>query len=246
MPQRNEPTAAKTTQCQTCGLHTLCHPVSLHADELSTISQALAQPPALHSGNLIFQTDEPMQAIFAIRSGAVKTTQLSEDGEESVLGFYLPGEVIGLDSLGQEGYASNAIALTKTLVCRLPINQLHRLSQQIPSLQKHVFQLMSSAIRSDYQRLNLLTHGNAEQRLISFLMSMAQRQAQRLLSAEEIHLPMSRADLANHLGLASETVSRVLTQLGEQQLIEVSGKHITLLDSNELRARLHGHCPHHA
>lgn len=232
----------KQAQCQTCGLQTLCYPPHFSAEDLNAISNTLAQPPAFLKHNTIFHTGEPMQALYAVRSGAVKTTQLDSDGQEHILGFHLPGEVIGLDSLGHDHYASNAIALEKTLLCKMPVNQIYQLSQQLPSLQTHLFQLMSTTIRSDYQQQNLLSQANAEQRLISFLLGLSARQARRHLSATDLTLSMSRSDLANHLGLANETVSRQLSLLSEQGLLMASGKHIQLLNPSALNARAHSHC----
>lgn len=235
--------AQPATRCLECGLQKLCFPPSFDEQALTRISQLVAQPNAIAKGESVYHLGDAMTALYAVRSGALKTSVLLASGDEQITGFYLPGEVVGLDNMGQSHCASTATALEKTTLCELPVAGISRLSQQLPELQGHLFQIMSTELRADYQRLHLMAQASADVRVVSFLLGLVARQQQRHLATDELRLAMSRADLANHLGLALETVSRVLSQLVADGLIEVHGKRLRILNHDALAARASASCP---
>lgn len=235
--------AQPATRCLECGLQKLCFPPSFDEQALTRISQLVAQPNAIAKGVSVYHLGDAMTALYAVRSGALKTSVLLASGDEQITGFYLPGEVVGLDNMGQSHCASTATALEKTTLCELPVAGISRLSQQLPELQGHLFQIMSTELRADYQRLHLMAQTSADVRVVSFLLGLVARQQQRHLATDELRLAMSRADLANHLGLALETVSRVLSQLVADGLIEVHGKRLRILNHDALAARASASCP---
>lgn len=234
----------KTTgavHCGDCALQRLCFPPPLSEDALAQISEIIGQPPILARGETIYRTGDPARAVYAVRSGAVMTSVLREDGSEQVVGIYLPGEVAGLENLGQPACTTTAVALEKTQLCAMPVTTVGDLARQLPALQDHLFNLMSTAIRADHQRMHLIAKRDARARIASFLGSLADRQQRRRLASDQLHLPLGRAELGNYLGLALETVSRTLGQLADEGLIAVSGRQIRLLDAAGLRA-LAGDC----
>ena len=121
-------------------------------------------------------------------------------------------------------------------MCEIPFSQLETLSQQIPSLQHHFFRLMSNEIRADRELHMLLGKKSADDRVASLLLSLSARHQRRGLSDHRFRLPMSRYDIANYLGMAVETVSRIFTRFQQQQWLRVTGRDIEILD----RARLCG------
>ena len=106
---------------------------------------------------------------------------------------------------------------------------------QLPSLQKHFFQLMSQEITEDQKLITLLSKSSAEQRIASLLLSISARNARRNLSDTRFRLPMSRTDIANYLGLTIETVSRLFTRFARNGLVTSDNKEIILEDLNRLR-----------
>ena len=148
-----------------------------------------------------------------------------------------PGEIIGMDGIGQNRHASSARAMETTSICEIPFDQLGDLSQRIPSLQQHFFQLMSQEIVDDRQLLALLGKSNAESKVATYLQGISVRNARRKLSSVEFRLPMSRADLGNYLGLTVETVSRVFSKLQKDGVLSVNNKEIRIADMAALRSR---------
>lgn len=236
------PRVQPASRCIECGLHKICFPPSFDIGALEQLGRVITAQKALNKGESVYRQGDSANAIYAVQSGALKTVMTQANGSSQVTGFYLPGEVIGLDNLAQSHCASSAVATERTSLCELPVDAMSKLSQQLPALQSHLFQIMSTEIRSDYQRMHMLSNTSAEARVVSFLLSWSARQARRRLSQDALRLTMTREDLANYLGQALETLSRTLHKLQDDGLLTVSGRQITLHDLPKLNARLQHQC----
>lgn len=220
--------------CSDCALNPVCLPPAVEDRDLDQLEQIIERRRPVPRGNTIFRQGEAFSSVYAVRSGAVKTCLTLADGEEQITGFFLPGEIVGLDAIGQQRHGNTAIALESTSVCAIPFDQLEPLATRLPGLQHHLFKLLSTELNSDQQLLLLLGKRSAEARLAAFLLSLSARYKRRKLSESRFHLPMSRTDIGNHLGLAIETVSRLFTRLQQSSVLAVEGKDITILDRVEL------------
>lgn len=229
LPFRQIPTSLKSS-CHTCSLSNLCLPLAIDEGDLESLEDIVQQGRIYNRGEHIFDQSTPFRACFAVRSGAVKTSIVSEDGEEQVTGFFLPGEIVGLDSMSGEQYACTAKALERTSICEFPVHKLEELTTKLPELQHHMYQLMSQEIRNSHQLSMLLSKNTAEERIAALLLSLSSRFQRRRLSGTRFSLPMARNDIANFLGLAVETVSRVFTRFQNQGLIKARGREVELLD----------------
>src|SRR5690606_13798144 len=169
-------------------------------------------------------------------SGAIKGFAVNNQGVEQVTGFYLPGEIFGMDGIGHPNHINSAIALETSAICEIPFSRMEDLSAKIPSLQRHFFALMSREITSDQQLITMLSKNSAEERVATLLTSISARNARRNLSDSRFRLPMSRADIGNYLGLTVETVSRVFSRFQKQQVLQVDKKEIEILDLDKLRS----------
>jgi len=235
-------TRAKATHslsCNQCSLSNVCLPAAVSQGELHRLESAVNPGQMFDRGELVFRQCDPFKSCFAVQGGAIKTYFVSEDGEKQVTGFYLPGEVIALDSVSTDHYSCSAEALERSSLCEIPLNHLEDLAAQIPSFQQHLFQLMSREIRNSQQMSILLSRKTAEERLATFLLSLSTRFSRRRLSPTHFRLPMARHDIANFLGLAIETVSRIFTRFQKQGLVRFNGRNCTLVDINGLGDVLH-------
>lgn len=240
MEKRIPTTAASPINpgCNQCSLSKLCIPISVGASNIGRLDDIINRGRILDRGERVFDQNAPFESCFAVRSGSVKTYSLSADGEEQVTGFYLPGEVIGLDSVSMDKHSSTAVALERTRVCEIPVEKLEMLSSEIPALQHHFMQLMSQEIRDSRELTLLLSKKSAEERLASLILSLSTRFSRRRLSGYEFRLPMPRSDIGNYLGLAVETVSRVLTRFQNQGILTVRGRDVAIHDLAALQATL--------
>ena len=222
--------------CKNCTLSTLCLPMGLASEDVERLDNIVRRSKPLHRGDHLFRSGESFRSLYVVKTGSVKTYAPSEEGGEQVLGFHLPGEVIGLDAIDNEIHACSARALETSAICELPFSRLEDLSTSIPSLQHQMYRLLSKEISHDTEMLLLLGKKNAEERLAAFLINMSKRLHQRGLSATDFHLSMSRHEIGNYLGLAVETVSRLFTRFQEEGLLKVDRKHIQLLHLDTLES----------
>lgn len=225
----------KKISCGNCRLNTICLPISLHIDDIDRLNGIVQRGKPLHKGDYLYRANDTFDSIYAIRSGAVKALTLSDNGDEQVTGFYLPGEIVGMDGIADDRYTNSVIALETASVCEIPFHRMEELSLQIPNLQRHFFQLMSREITQDQQIITLLSKSSAEERIASLLLSISSRNNRRQLSANAFRLPMSRTDIGNYLGLTIETVSRIFTRLQKQGVITVNKKEIQISNMELLR-----------
>ena len=224
----------KRVSCGNCRLNTICLPISLHIEDIDRLNNIVQRSKPLQKGEYLYRAKDTFDSVFAIRSGAVKAVSISEKGDEQVTGFYLPGEVVGLDGLANDVYTNSVVALETSSVCEIPFNRLEELSLQIPTLQRHFFQLMSREITQEQQVITLLSKSSAEARIASLLLGISARNGRRNLSVNNFILPMSRTDIGNFLGLTIETVSRIFTRLQKNNVIAVDKKEIVITDMDAL------------
>ena len=219
--------------CSTCAFGAVCVGRGVDKVALNELHCLVEHIGPFHAGDSIFRTSDRFAAIYAVRSGTVKTRQVDLEGRELVLGFHLPGELIGLNAIHPEVYPCDAVALDTVEVCRFSFPALATLATRIPEIQKELFRRLSKDIGS----ISLLAGDySADERLAAFLVELGRRFADRGFRADVLHLAMSRGDIANYLRLAAETVSRVLRRFQDQGLIQVDGRELTVARPDKLFA----------
>ncbi|AOE50594.1 fumarate/nitrate reduction transcriptional regulator Fnr [Kangiella sediminilitoris] len=223
-----------SVKCQNCSINQLCLPVMLVEAEVEHLDSIIQRRRPLKKSEMLFHAGDEFKAIYAVRSGCIKSYTISESGEEQITGFHLPGEIIGLDAINRQKHPSMAKAIETSSVCTIPFNKLEMLSGEIPGLRQQLLRVMSREIHDDQELLLLLSKKSADERLAAFLMNMSSRFASRGLSRTCFNLTMTRSDIANYLGLAVETVSRLFSKLQQQSLISVKEKEITISDFKAL------------
>ena len=225
--------------CQNCSLASLCLPLGMNPADVEKLEAIVKRTRPLRRGDHLFETDAPFRSLFAVKTGSIKTYALGADGSEQVLGFHLPGELIGLDAIQSEQHRCSARVLETSTVCELPFHRLEELASHIPSLQHQLFRLLSKEISQDSDMAALLGRSTAEERLASFLLSLSERYHRRGFSAKEFILSMSRQEIGSYLGLALETVSRLFTRFQDDGILQVDRKHIAIKDMDRLKTLAH-------
>lgn len=221
--------------CNECSLHQICLPRSISGSDLEKLDDIIERKKPLKRNELLFQVNSSFHSIYVVRSGSLKTYSPTADGQEQVTGFHLPGELLGLDAIGKGSHPCAAKTLETTSVCEVPFASLEKLAQELPTLQHQLLHLMSKEIFDDRELMLLLGKKTAEARLSAFLLSISLRFKQRGFSSNEFYLSMSRNDIANYLGLAVETVSRMFTRFQEENLISAERKHIIIKNRENLQ-----------
>lgn len=221
--------------CKNCSLSSLCLPMGLHPEDVDKLEAIVKRSRPLRRGDHLFESSNPFRSLYAVKTGSLKTYTIGPDGSEQVLGFHLPGELVGLDAIQGEQHRCSARVLETTSVCELPFNRLEELAAHIPSLQHQLFRLLSREIGQDSDLHSLLGRSPAEERLASFLLSLSERFRRRGFSPREFNLSMSRQEIGSYMGLALETVSRLFTRFQDDGILRVERKHIEILDMERLK-----------
>lgn len=221
--------------CHNCHLFDFCQPLGKTRQEMRLLGKISIRSHKFERGEHLFQINDTLKSVYIIRSGSVKTYTYIQDGEEQVTGYHLSGKLLGLDAIGTGQYAQSAMALETCSICEIPFTKLEHISKELPQLQNILLHAMSDEIREDHYQLTLLSRMPAASRLAGFLLGLSYHFQQRGYSGSNFNLSLSRHDIANLLGLAVETVSRLFTQFQEEGLLIVDRKHIILNDMEGLR-----------
>jgi CRP/FNR family transcriptional regulator len=187
-----------------------------------------------HKEDYIFRQGERCKKLFIVKSGSIKSFITSDDGNEQVIGFRFAGEVLGLDALDGSEHLSSVIALENSVICGFSRSYIEFLCRTDPSFQGEIIARFSREIVRDYQLLMLINKKTAEQRVAIFLLELLIRMNFVPGQSSCLKLSMSRADIADYLGLVPETVSRILSRFERFGIITVKKKKLQIIDEQSL------------
>ena len=228
------PKTSSLNKCSTCILGQFCLPVGLSHADLDKVDALVKERVALKKGGSLYRHGDLMTSVYSIRFGTLKTEHGLSDGRSQVVGFHLPGEILGLDAIGDGHHQSDAIALEDSEACIIRFAEFESLARQIPALQNQFHRILSRELTQDQRHLLALGSMRAEERLAGFLLSLSERLAARGYTNNEFDLRMSREEIGSYLGIQIETVSRLLSRFAEAGLIQVKQRHVKLIDMDGL------------
>ena len=218
--------------CHSCKLADYCFPVGFNEDELRHFDNIVDQKKIYKAKDYLYKQNAPFSQIIIVRSGCIKNYILDPTGNKQITGFAYPGEVLGLNAISDKKYKEYAVALTTVSVCKIPFKELENISVKVPASQKQLIKLMSEKL--SYNSLANL-NAPADTRLALFLLNISSRMKRYGSSPVFFYLSMSRQDIGNYLGLATETVSRAFSRLQEQNIITCTRKQISIENLRNLQ-----------
>jgi CRP/FNR family transcriptional regulator len=227
---KHVPVTAESTHCSTCMMGSVCLPVGMPANEVAQLDDLVKERLRVEKGQPLFEHGAPLDALFGLRTGSIKTQIIEASGQQQITGFFLPGEIVGLDGMMDGIHSSTAIAMEDSEVCVVKLDDIDEISRYVPSLQHQVRRLMSKEIARSHQVLVALGSMRSEQRLAAFLINLSQRLTALGYSSTEFIMRMSREEIGNYLGLTLETVSRLFSRFARDGVIRVSQREIKILD----------------
>ena len=187
-------------------------------------------------GETLFRAGQPFQSIYAVKSGSFKGVRLGDKGRKHVTGFCLPGDILGLASVGSSKYHCTLYALEDSRVCELCFEKIMLFGGHMRAFEGALIKLMSRQIDYEQRQSVLASRPSAEESLAAFLLNLSGRLEEKGLQGRLLQLSMSRTDIAGYLGLAVETVSRTLKNFHARGFVDVSSKQVHLLNVLELHA----------
>ena len=229
---------APAKDCRRCEIRHLAFCGALDPKNLDEI-QEIMQTRHIDAGDHVINEGDEAAAVFNIASGSIKLYKLLQDGRCQITGFLQPGDFCGIATDGT--YAYSAEALEPTEICSMPRKKLEAVFSRHPELERRLLAIISHELSVAQDQMLLLGRKTATERLAAFLLRQSERNQRLGWPADPVRLPMSRADIADYLGLTIETVSRTFTKLKEEKTIRLPGKTVVeLADMERLRTLAEG------
>jgi CRP/FNR family transcriptional regulator len=206
-----------------------------------TLDDCLSQAPVrqFDAKEYVFAEGDPANHVYRIEAGAVSLFRLLYDGRRQILGFAYAGDFVGLGAHGE--HIMNAQAIKPTHIRAMPLSALHRIAAKDPVTCFTLYQALAEELSATRDLMVTTGHRSASERVAAFLIALARRSDPGGEPARLVDLPMTRADIADFLGLTIETISRTLTKLKASGLIDLpQSARVIVLDMVELQRLAEG------
>lgn len=213
--------------CSQCPVKNLCLPKNLIAHEVELLNNMITKIKVVSKGEHIFHAEDPMHALYAVYSGSCKDYWVDENGNERIDNFYLVGDIIGLESLPQRKHFFSLVALEDAQLCMIPIEPLFEMMLHREDVLRRVINISGYKMQND-KHIRITT--NASQRVADFILNILYRLQERQRYYGHICLPMSQLDISSCLGMAHETVNRILRKFQKEMLIRIENKTIYIIN----------------
>ena len=216
--------AERSSPCAACAVRDMAFCGVLNDQEMSRL-QSMLQTVKVDPHSPIIDEGEQADYLFNLTQGAVKLYKLLPDGRRQITGFLFEGDFLGIAM--NEKYAYSAEAVGHVSLCRFSRRKLEALLDEFPKLEKRLLGMASNELVQAQDQILLLGRKTAQEKIVSFLLNLSGRSVKRGAPSSPISLPMGRADIADYLGLTTETVSRSITKLK-------SAGHVRLLQGSKI------------
>lgn len=229
---REKSLATEMNPCGACPVRSLTVCAALDPEELRRLAEIL-QTVRVDASQTLFSEGDTADCLYNVTSGTVKLYKLLPDGRRQITGFLSTGDFIGLAV--NESYAYTAETVTGATLCRFSRRKIDALMDEFPKMQRRLFSMAANELAVAQDQMLLLGRKTAKEKICSFLLTLSQRATRRGHKENPVHVPMSRADIADYLGLTTETVSRTFTQLKTGGVISLQeGSKILISDMDAL------------
>lgn len=200
--------------------------------ELDRIN-AIVTRTRLEVEQAVFYEWDPADHVFNVTQGVVRLSKMLPDGRRQITGFLFPGDFLGIAYA--ETYAYTAEAVCPVALCRFQRRQLEDLCHEFPELERRILGMASNELVEAQEQILMLGRKTAQEKLASFLCRLSSPSLRPERPIDSIDLPMNRTDIADYLGLTTETVSRTFSHLAKQGVLELaSAQHVVLRQREKL------------
>ncbi|MBL8644882.1 MAG: Crp/Fnr family transcriptional regulator [Rhodospirillaceae bacterium] len=219
------------SRCLICSARNLNMCGALEPEELAKLS-GMARCETFGSGDVLFHEGDKATSVYNITDGAVRLSTTLKSGRRQVIGFLFSGDFIGFSDRNEYPWTGEAVRGAK--VCRFSRGDLTRATQELPKIEHRLLEMASADISAAQDHITMLGQSSAAEKLSAFLVMLSRKAATRGGSGNPVHLPMTREDIADYLGMAFETISRCFARLESEGLITVES--IRVIRINDMDA----------
>lgn len=238
-PCRQNPRMPTPADCSQCAAYGLAVCSSLDLDELAQL-ESHAGKVGVPANHVLAHAGQPCKHAYSVTSGMLRLVRTLPDARRQVIDFMLPGDFIGLSEV--QTYRHNVEAVVASTTCIFDMAEIRHLRQRFPRLEQKMLERACSSLDDAQDAMLMLARLSPLERLASFLLRLRRRYRQNGIYDDTLALSMGRGDIADHLGLTIETVSRSFTRLRGMELIALPDpQHVDILDYDALAVLGHVH-----
>jgi len=220
-----------TKSCDRCRVRAVSVCACLDPDDLEALD-ALSDKATFEAKQTLFIQGDEADAVYNVTCGTLRLYKLLSDGRRQIVGFLLPGDFVGLSLSERYGYSADAI--DDVAACRFDREAFIAFVERKPHLLRRLHEAATHELTVAQDHMVLLGRRSAEEKVAAFLMTLRGRLTRLGASAVTIPLPMTRLDMADHLGLTLETVSRVISKLARQKVVLMVPGGLRIMDPARL------------
>lgn len=231
-PSPPAPVTCKMAVAGACSVPDLCR----HArrSEQQPFPTGAINRRAVRRGQALYRAGDPLVNLYQLYAGSMKLRITNSAGTEQIASFPMAGSLLGLDGIETGHHMCDAVALEDSLVCVLPFSDVLACSRTDTEAALQLNRAIAHET-SHYRRLLMvMANMSSEERIANFILTMSERMATNGYSPQEFVLKMTREDIARHLGMKIETVSRALGHLQLAHIVDVSRRRLCIRDPKAL------------
>jgi CRP/FNR family transcriptional regulator len=221
--------------CAMCGLHRVCFPAHVASGSDRNANAVRIHRTRVAYGNALYRAGDRIESLYMVRSGCIKELDGADTAHDSIANFCLPGELLTLQSAGPAYSRTTCLAVQASFICAVPWRIVEEACAAAPDVASELINLIVKSGVATRELLTMIRSKEALQRVAGFCLNMCARVQWRGHPAGEFRLGMSREEIAQYLGLRSETVSRCFSELARRGLISVRARRVQVLAPAELR-----------
>ena len=210
--------------------------IELSDDDIVGID-ALMQVRGFEAGTHIYSAGSPSGNLFVLAEGKVKLTRTTAAGREVVVDIIGPGQLFGaLPTLGQPRYSDSAVALTVSCALRISSDDFEAVMLRHPTVAVAVVSSLARELEESRRTIKLLSGSSVERRVANALLRLAAKVGEKQGASMLLQVPLTRGDLAAMTGTTTESVSRVMSRLQKEGVVETGRGWTSILDVPALQA----------
>ncbi len=236
-PCRQNPRLPTPADCKQCSAYGLAVCSALNLEELGQLENH-ASKLSVPANSVLARAGQPCRHAYSVTSGMLRLVRTLPDARRQVIDFMLPGDFIGLSEV--QTYRHNVEAVVQSTTCVFDMGEIRQFRERHPKLEHKMLERACIGLDNAQDAMMMLARLSPLERLASFLLRLRKRYRDNGIAEPHVALPMGRSDIADHLGLTIETVSRSFTRLRGQGLIALPDpQHVEILDDKALAELAH-------
>jgi CRP/FNR family transcriptional regulator len=226
--------------CSLCNLRGACLPRLIGKEHDMHLERLVYARRRVGTGEALFHAGDVFNSVYAVFNGSFKARAIDRQARGQVTGFFMQGELLGLDAIGSGRHHLTALALEDSAVCAMPYRLIEEIGRELPALQRGLHAALAQEIVREQGMMLVLGAMRAEERVAAFLLNLSLRFRRLGYSGREYRLRMTREDIGSYLGMTTETVSRLFTNLRHAGILAVQQRRLRVLDPARLESLAHG------